>query len=132
MLMMKGIHHPEGNAHRLYLHRSKGGRGLTNVEDTHSCECVALGKYVLNSTDPLAQMVHITVTPMQKFLLKFALSPKIMSPELMDDNHLRCLKEKPLHGKFFHQQEETPQVDLTQLHQWLCCAQLCPETEAAI
>jgi len=52
--------------------------------------------------------------------------------ELTDDNHHRCLKEKPLHGKFFCQQEEIPQADLTQSHQWLYCVQLCPETKAAL
>eukprot|EP00957_Ditylum_brightwellii_P171003 13017743-Ditylum_brightwellii.AAC.2 len=61
---------------------------------------------------------------MQKFLLKFALSPKFMIPELTDNNHHKCLREKTLHGKFFCQQEEIPQVDLTQSHQQLCRAQL--------
>eukprot|EP00957_Ditylum_brightwellii_P079550 6048650-Ditylum_brightwellii.AAC.1 len=38
------------------IHHSKGGRGLIGDEDTHNCECAALLKYVLNSTDPLTQM----------------------------------------------------------------------------
>eukprot|EP00957_Ditylum_brightwellii_P171275 13037785-Ditylum_brightwellii.AAC.1 len=72
MLTMKGIHHPKGNVHRLYLHRSKGGRGLTGVEDTHNCT--------------------------QKFLLEFASAPKFTSPEVVDNHHHKCLCEKPLHG----------------------------------
>eukprot|EP00957_Ditylum_brightwellii_P179411 13667322-Ditylum_brightwellii.AAC.1 len=132
MFTMKKIHHPKGDVHQLYLHQSKGGRGLTGVENTHTCECAALAKYVLNSTDPLTQMVQNTLIPMQKVLLKFALSPKFTSPELTDNNHHRCLKENPPHGKFFCQQEAIPQVDLAQSHQWLRCTQLCPETEAAI
>eukprot|EP00957_Ditylum_brightwellii_P144383 10999027-Ditylum_brightwellii.AAC.1 len=56
MLTMKGIHHPKGNVHFLYLHHSKGGRGLTGVVDTHNCECAALTKYVLHSNDLLTQM----------------------------------------------------------------------------
>eukprot|EP00957_Ditylum_brightwellii_P126206 9621726-Ditylum_brightwellii.AAC.1 len=56
MLIMKGIHHPKGNVHCLYLHCSKGGRRLTGVEDTHNCECAALAKYVLHSDDLLTQM----------------------------------------------------------------------------
>eukprot|EP00957_Ditylum_brightwellii_P072737 5528699-Ditylum_brightwellii.AAC.1 len=56
MLTMKRIHHPKGNVHCQYLHRSKGGRGLTRVEDTHNCECAALAQYVLHSNDPLTQM----------------------------------------------------------------------------
>eukprot|EP00957_Ditylum_brightwellii_P014669 1105740-Ditylum_brightwellii.AAC.1 len=58
MLTMKGIHHPKGNVHRLYLHRNKDRRGLTGVEDTHNYECAALAKYVLLSNDPLTQMVQ--------------------------------------------------------------------------
>eukprot|EP00957_Ditylum_brightwellii_P158868 12092133-Ditylum_brightwellii.AAC.1 len=109
MLTMKSVHPPKGNAHPLYLHRSKGRRGITGFEDTHNCECAALAEDVLNSTDSL----HLDSAQ-------------------HNDNLLQCLKEKPLHGKFFRQQEEIPQVDLTQLHQWFCCTQLCPETEAAI
>eukprot|EP00957_Ditylum_brightwellii_P087240 6640478-Ditylum_brightwellii.AAC.1 len=36
MLTMKGIHDPKGNVHHLYLHCSKGGRGLTGVENTYN------------------------------------------------------------------------------------------------
>eukprot|EP00957_Ditylum_brightwellii_P125287 9549604-Ditylum_brightwellii.AAC.1 len=60
MLTMKGIHHLKGNVHQLYSHQSKGGRGLTGVDDTHNCECAALVKYVLNITDPLTQIVKNT------------------------------------------------------------------------
>eukprot|EP00957_Ditylum_brightwellii_P050149 3801761-Ditylum_brightwellii.AAC.1 len=109
MLTMKGIHHPKGNVHRLYLHHSKGGRGLTGVEDTHNCEYAALGKYVLHSDDPLTQMVQNTLPPTQKFLLKYASAPKLTTPNIVDDNHCKYLCEKPLHGKFFCQQAEIPQ-----------------------
>eukprot|EP00957_Ditylum_brightwellii_P037035 2804045-Ditylum_brightwellii.AAC.1 len=98
MLTMKGIHHPKGNVHGLYLHRSKGGRGLTGVEDTHNCECAALAQYAFHSNDLLTQMVQNTPTPTQKFLLKFASALKFTSPEIVDDQHGKCLCEKPLHG----------------------------------
>eukprot|EP00957_Ditylum_brightwellii_P055443 4200972-Ditylum_brightwellii.AAC.1 len=87
MLTMKGTHHPK---------------------ETQNCDCAALAKFVLNSTDPLTQRVQNTPTPTQKFLLKFASSPKCMLPELTDDNHHRCLKEKPLHGKFFANKRRSP------------------------
>eukprot|EP00957_Ditylum_brightwellii_P081156 6174006-Ditylum_brightwellii.AAC.1 len=87
MLTMKGIHHPKGSVHCLYLHRSRGRRGLMGVENTHSCECAALSKYVLNSTNTLTQMVYVTTTPMQKFLLKYASSPNATTPELTGDTH---------------------------------------------
>eukprot|EP00957_Ditylum_brightwellii_P142475 10854605-Ditylum_brightwellii.AAC.1 len=70
MLTMEGIHHPKGNVYCLYLHMSKGRRGLVGVEDTHNCKYAALAKYVLNGTNMLTQMICMTTTPMQKFLLK--------------------------------------------------------------
>eukprot|EP00957_Ditylum_brightwellii_P169321 12886757-Ditylum_brightwellii.AAC.1 len=109
MLTMKGIHHPKGNVHRLYLHHSKGGRRLTGVKDTHNCECDALAKYVLHTNDPLTQKVQNTPTPTQKFLLKYTATPKFTTPDIANDNHRKCLCEKPLHGKFFCQQAEIPQ-----------------------
>eukprot|EP00957_Ditylum_brightwellii_P161968 12331487-Ditylum_brightwellii.AAC.1 len=75
-------------------------------------------------------MVQNAPTPTQKFLLKYASVPKIMTPKIVDGNHCKCLCEKPLHGKFFRQQEEIPQVNMEQSHLWLCRAQLRPETEA--
>eukprot|EP00957_Ditylum_brightwellii_P170476 12976493-Ditylum_brightwellii.AAC.2 len=119
MLSMHGIHHPKENAHHLYMHQNKEGRCLTSVEDTHNYECAALAKYVLSSTDTLTKMVCAAKTPTQKFLLKFASLPKLTTPELMDERYHQGLKEKPLHGKFFKQQEEIPWVDLEKLHQWL-------------
>eukprot|EP00957_Ditylum_brightwellii_P176818 13468560-Ditylum_brightwellii.AAC.1 len=132
MLTIKGIYHPKDNVHQLYLHRSRGGRGFMGVEDTHNCKCAALSKYVLNSTNPLTQMVQNTPTQTQKFLLKFASSPKFTPPELTDDNHHKCLIKKTLHGKFFCQQAEILQVDLDQSYQWLGQAQLQSETKAVI
>eukprot|EP00957_Ditylum_brightwellii_P010416 787545-Ditylum_brightwellii.AAC.1 len=77
-------------------------------------------------------MVQNTSTPTQKFLLKFASAPKFTSPKIVDDNHHKCLCEKPLHGKFFCQQAEIPQVNMKQSHLWLRQAQLRPETKATI
>eukprot|EP00957_Ditylum_brightwellii_P148756 11325492-Ditylum_brightwellii.AAC.1 len=93
----KGYHYL-GVKEGVDFHMKEGGRGLTGVEDTHNCKCTTLLKYVLNSTNPLTQMVQNTPTPTQKFLLKFALSPNFTSPELTDDNHHKCLSKKPLHG----------------------------------
>eukprot|EP00957_Ditylum_brightwellii_P200503 15285215-Ditylum_brightwellii.AAC.1 len=87
MLTMKGIHHPKGNLHCIYLHKSKDGIGLICVEDTHTYECTTLAKYLLNSTDTLTKMVHETTTLMQKFLFKSTSSPNFTTPKLTDDSH---------------------------------------------
>eukprot|EP00957_Ditylum_brightwellii_P036394 2755427-Ditylum_brightwellii.AAC.1 len=129
---MKGIHHPKGNVHCLYLHWNKGIHGLTGMEDTHDCECAALAAYVCTSINMLAQIVHNIPAPTQTFLFKFAAAPSFTTPELTDVNHHHCLKAKPLHGTFFKQQEEIPQVDLDKSHQWLRRTNFCPKLEAAI
>eukprot|EP00957_Ditylum_brightwellii_P196753 14990479-Ditylum_brightwellii.AAC.2 len=105
---MKGIHRPKGNVHHLYLHQSKGGCGLTGVGGTHNRECAALATYVCTSTDTLTKIMCKTPTPTQKFLFKFTAAPNFTTPEMTDDNHHLCLKAKPLHGKFFKEQEEIP------------------------
>eukprot|EP00957_Ditylum_brightwellii_P023171 1748528-Ditylum_brightwellii.AAC.1 len=79
------------------------------MEDMHNCEYAALAKYVLSSTDTLMKMICATKTPTQKILLKFASLPKFTIPELTDEHHHQGLKEQPLHGKFFKQQEKIPQ-----------------------
>eukprot|EP00957_Ditylum_brightwellii_P180654 13761846-Ditylum_brightwellii.AAC.1 len=112
VLTMNSIHYPKGYVHQLYLHQNKGGRGLTRVEDMHNCECMTLAKYVISSTGTLIKMVCDTKTPTQKFLLKFASSPKSTTSELTDEHHYQELKETSLHRKFFKQQEEIPQVDM--------------------
>eukprot|EP00957_Ditylum_brightwellii_P209133 15360493-Ditylum_brightwellii.AAC.1 len=106
MLTMKGIHHPKGNVHCLYLHQSKGVRGLTGIEDTHNCECDALAKLPC-SQNSHRQNSRTTIT-------------------------INVSERSPFYGNFFHQQEEIPQVDLAQSHQWLRFTQLCPEIKAMI
>eukprot|EP00957_Ditylum_brightwellii_P137220 10462309-Ditylum_brightwellii.AAC.1 len=113
MLTMKGMHCLKGDIHFLYLHHSKGGRGLTDLEDTHNCKCAALATYVLNSDNALMQIVHNTPKPTQKFLLKFLSLPKLTTPKLTNELHHLRLKEMPLHGKFFKQQEAIPKLTLT-------------------
>eukprot|EP00957_Ditylum_brightwellii_P169974 12937948-Ditylum_brightwellii.AAC.1 len=77
-------------------------------------------------------MVKTTPTPTQKFLMKYASSPKFTTPDMTDDNHRKGLHKKPLHGKFFRKQAEIPQVDIEQSHLLLRRAQLRPETKAAL
>eukprot|EP00957_Ditylum_brightwellii_P102668 7824099-Ditylum_brightwellii.AAC.1 len=55
LLTTHGFHNPNANTHWLYMHQSQGGRGLTELEDTHNTECAALAKYILKSHDPLTQ-----------------------------------------------------------------------------
>eukprot|EP00957_Ditylum_brightwellii_P120785 9212761-Ditylum_brightwellii.AAC.1 len=68
MLTTYGFHHPKSSVHRLYLHQSRGGRGLTGFEATHDCECSGLASYLLESNDALTKVVQEAPTSNQKFL----------------------------------------------------------------
>eukprot|EP00957_Ditylum_brightwellii_P022265 1680814-Ditylum_brightwellii.AAC.1 len=116
------FHQPKANIHRLYLHRAKGGRGLTGLEDFHDAECSALASCVLKCADPLTVIVREMTSPTQKFLLKFASAPKFTTLDLTNMKHAQELCAEPLHGKFFCKQADIPQVDLEVSHHWLKCA----------
>eukprot|EP00957_Ditylum_brightwellii_P099050 7544667-Ditylum_brightwellii.AAC.1 len=132
LLTTHGFHHPKSSIPCLYLYHLHRGRGITGMETAHDCKCSNLVKYILESTDALMQIVQDTPTQMQKFLMKFALRPKHTYPNAVDNGHHQALLARPMHGKFFAQQEEVPGVDLAQLHMWLRWAGLCRETEAAL
>eukprot|EP00957_Ditylum_brightwellii_P189568 14430122-Ditylum_brightwellii.AAC.1 len=91
LLTMYGHQQPKASTHRLYLHWSQGGLGLTGCEDTHNCECTALVQYVLDSMDRLIQVVRETPTPTQKFLMKFASLPHYTSRDMVEPSHLEGL-----------------------------------------
>ena len=40
------FHHPKSNTHRLYIHRSNGGRGLVGVQGCHRQEFSAVAQYI--------------------------------------------------------------------------------------
>jgi hypothetical protein len=44
ILMANGCVHPKLSIHHLYLHRSKGGHGLTSIKDIHGHECTSLAQ----------------------------------------------------------------------------------------
>eukprot|EP00957_Ditylum_brightwellii_P042246 3199224-Ditylum_brightwellii.AAC.1 len=76
LLTTHGFHHLKLSIPQLYLHCTREGRGLTGVETIHDCECSTLAKYILDSMDALTQIVQDTTTQTQKFLMKFALTPR--------------------------------------------------------
>eukprot|EP00957_Ditylum_brightwellii_P200072 15251978-Ditylum_brightwellii.AAC.1 len=132
LLTTHGYHHSKANTHRLYLHRSRGGRGLTGLEDTHNNKCSVLAKYVIKRDDLLTSVVRETTSPTQKFLMKFVSAPKCTTPDLTDEKHAQELCAKPLHSKFFRKQAAILLVDLEGSHCWLRRMQLQCKTEAFI
>ena len=45
--------HPQADVDRLYVKRSRGGRGLIGVEDCIAIEVQSLGKYLENAKEPM-------------------------------------------------------------------------------
>eukprot|EP00957_Ditylum_brightwellii_P193119 14704001-Ditylum_brightwellii.AAC.1 len=112
LLTINGMLHPKSSVACLYLHQTKGGRGLTGVEETHKEECSALAKYVMRSADPLTRIMGDTPPPTQKHLMWYATMPWFSTPDKTDVAHHRMLHNKLVHGSWFCQQAEVPQVDL--------------------
>ena len=46
------------DVHRLYVPRNLGGRGLLSIEEIVTQEKLALGEYLVSSTEPLLQKLH--------------------------------------------------------------------------
>eukprot|EP00957_Ditylum_brightwellii_P046690 3542956-Ditylum_brightwellii.AAC.1 len=84
----------------------------------------------MQSADPLTQIVRDTPSPTQKHLMWYATAPLFSTPGMTDVAHHRMLRNKPMHGSWFCQQAEVPQVDPDQSNSWLTRADLWGEIEA--
>ena len=51
------MHHPKADVERLYLPRSKGGRGMTQLELTYKTSTIGLFRYLDLSQDWMMQRV---------------------------------------------------------------------------
>eukprot|EP00957_Ditylum_brightwellii_P000406 31532-Ditylum_brightwellii.AAC.1 len=132
ILTANGCLHPKPSIQQLYLHCSRGGCGLTSIEDTHTHEYTTLAQYIQSSKDPLTQLFRDTPSPTHKSLMKYAKGHLASMPEKMDVDRDKLILAKPLHDVFFKEQREILQFDLDQSLQWLCTSGLHYETEAAI
>eukprot|EP00957_Ditylum_brightwellii_P129086 9846394-Ditylum_brightwellii.AAC.1 len=132
MLTKHGFHHPSSNTHCLYLSWKKGGQGLTGLVDMHWHECAALVDYITQLDDPLTTIVKTTPTPIQHHIMKHLNHHLGAAPELNDAIHPSKLKKMRLHGQFFVQQDEIPQVDADQSTYWMTRVHLRGKTEAVM
>eukprot|EP00957_Ditylum_brightwellii_P183160 13951127-Ditylum_brightwellii.AAC.1 len=132
LLTINGLLHLKSSKEKLYLHQSRGRRGLTGVGYTHTEECLALVKYVMTSDSPFTKIVLSKPFPTQKHLMHYASALHFCLSDLTNDAHQKTLLKKPLHGSWFCQQVEIPQIDINQSHIWLARADPRGETEALI
>ena len=151
MLTKERMHHPKSDVERLYLPRTQGGRGLTQLELTLKTTTIGLDAYLSHSDDQLLQIVKKQTLSIQKEAE--TLKKKLQIPEtppIMEDTattyakktkqkakqygqkqQIRSWEEKKLHGQYPTRIKEAD-VDQEQTHRWLRSSGLKPETEGLI
>ena len=130
-LLHKGrFHHPKSNTHRLHMSRHRGGRGVIGVVDCHRQECTKLAEYIRKNTDDhLVQIVREVESKKAYGIMSFK---RKGDSTTIDEEHEKGLRKMAMHGDYFRQQMETPNVDLELSHQWLKRSYLRFETESLI
>ena len=132
LLTKHQFHHPKSNTHRLYLPRNLGGRGLIGLVDCHRQECTALAEYISTSTtDPLVKITH-DIESTKNRVMSYLDKPKAGNVIEIEKEHLDELKKMKLHGQYFKEREQIPEVSLSLSDQWLEQSHLRFETESLI
>ena len=116
--------HPRADVDRLYLPRSKGGRGLKSVEDIVNEEEIALNDYV-KKNEYLLNIIKETPN-----ILKDHTENKKEYSQRKENERLQSYKNKPLHGKYVKDIEGKIDIESTNL--WLHKGDLKIETEGLI
>ncbi len=113
--------HPQADVDRLYVKRSRGGRGLIGVEDCIAVEIQSLIKYLEKSEEPMLKAV------VREQVLKEQ-RPNAACDNIQRDKWEKY-KNKELHGKFIRDTEEE-RDELT--WEWLKKGVIKKETEGLI
>ena len=129
------FHHPKSDIHRLYLSRSKGGRGLVGAHDCHRQECTKIATYLDANTeeDPLVRVVCDAERRKKNGMMQYLEGEeKAGTAETIDDEHLGGLRGMKMHGDFFRQREEAVNIDVENSDKWLEQSHLRFETESLV
>ena len=97
LLTMYGGFHPKSDVDRLYVPRSKGGRGLMSVIDIVREEEKQLDKYIQNSPEKIMKAVRTRI--------------KYGSREIEEKDRFKTWSEKVMHGQFLRQTEDVRTED---------------------
>ena len=149
------MHHPKADLDRLYLPRTSGGRGLTQIETAYKTTTVGLQPYLKHSEDTLLQLVGEHGKRKKLYSIQkegetfrqeldvrnlgkgenqqptvYAKSIKQKTKNRAQDNVLRN-EEKALHGRYPKRTKEED-VDQNKTKQWLRSTGLKAETEGLI
>ncbi|XP_066926768.1 uncharacterized protein [Clytia hemisphaerica] len=149
--------HPKSDVDRLYLPRSKGGRGLLQIEQAYKIATIGMSKYLECSSDWMMALVHRheqnkTSHSIVKEANKYARELDINTePDVVLDQpatkiakSIKCKaklagrkkleqtwSQKSLHGQYYHRSHQAD-VDIEATHQWLRSSGLKAETEGFI
>jgi len=148
------MHHPKSDVDRLYIPRSRGGRGMIQLELSYKTSTIGLCKYLESTQDWMLKLVnlheqnkklHSVTKESHKFSRELDLDlqndeeviPTIIAKKTKQKAKELGLKqiakrweEKPLHGKFVTRSKNAD-VDELATHQWLRSSGLKGETEGA-
>jgi len=149
------MHHPKSDVDRLYIPRSRGGRGMIQLELSYKTSTIGLCKYLESTQDWMLKLVnlheqnkklHSVTKESHKFSRELDLDlqndeeviPTIIAKKTKQKAKELGLKqiakrweEKPLHGKFVTRSKNAD-VDELATHQWLRNSGLKEETEGFI
>ena len=120
-LTINGSHHPKANVDRLYLERSKGGRGIISVEDCVLIESASLNKYLSSSEENLLKIAHKEGVVKRKC--------EETDKETVEMAHAENLTERKLHDQFH---KATQDVRGDHSWDWLKSGYLKKETESTV
>ena len=118
MLTKRKFHHPKSNIHRLYMSREKGGRGIIGAEDCHRQECTALAKYIQSRTDELSAIIRECESN-KKGLMEHLEPERAGTTESIDEEHKSKLLKMKLHGNYFNNIADLPNIDMEKSNKWL-------------
>ena len=149
------MYHPKSDVDRLYVPRSKGGRGMMQLELSYKTSTIGLLQYLDLTNDWMLQLVrvhenskrsHSVVKESNKFSQELCSENENIehiSPTVAAKHRKQKAKkigqeklesrwhEKPLHGQFAARSKQAD-VDETATHQWLRSSGLKGETEGFI
>ena len=154
LMTAHSMHHPKSDIDRLYIPRSNGGRGLTQLELSYKTSTIGLYRYLNLTDDWMVRMVldhsrdsklYSVVKQAKKFARELDLDLEIeFEGQLKVTENAKKLKKiakengkkdldrtwrsKPLHGQYALRTQKAD-VDLSATHQWLRSAGLKAETE---
>jgi len=157
LLTSSRMHHPKADVDRLYLPRSKGGRGMIQLEMSFKTTTIAMTTYLNSTTDWMLQLVlhhegtkklHSITKETANFKHEFNFQyenanyndqPLLKQAKLVKQAAKKCgiekltekWSQKPLHGKF-NLRSQQADVDQIATHQWLRSSGLKAETEGFI